>query len=196
MRKDKTIVWEWKRKKDREWIKGKTVRCREIIGLSGTRAWREASNACVCVCVCVCVSHERVLFSDKYIVLISVCGDHSLCMLSLWDPGRVWPCVCVCMWPIVRWQSHRASCRYALSHRVHLIHQRTHAQACAHTHAHIRTHTHTYTHQEGLCWDREHRGEREMRRGREVGWRLGLRVYYHTTENELFLFFLSTYKHF
>lgn len=82
------------RERERKRIEGKTVRCREIIGLSGTRAWREASNASVCV------SHERVLFSDKYIVLISVCGDCSLCMLS---PSETQPmcertCVCVCVY--------------------------------------------------------------------------------------------------
>lgn len=83
MSEDETRVRQRKRKTDqreRQRIEGKTVRCREIIGLSGTRAWREASNACVCVCLCV--SHERVLFSDKYIVLISACGDCSLSMLS------------------------------------------------------------------------------------------------------------------
>lgn len=126
---------------------GETVRCREIIGLSGTRAWREASIARVCV------SHERVLFSDKYIVLISVCVGTTVSVCC--PPLRHSLCVsmCVCMWPIVRWQSHRASCRYALSHRVHLIHQRTH--------------THRHTTLGGLCWDREHRGERDEReRGR------------------------------
>ncbi len=138
---------EGKRKKERqrERTEGKTVRCREIIGLSGTRAWREASDACVFVCVCV--SHERVLFSDKYIVLISVCGDRSLCMLSPSETQPVCERVCVCMWPIVRWQSHRASCRYALSHRVYLIlhHMHTHA----HTHPPTHTHTHTHTHNPG-----------------------------------------------
>ena len=73
-----------KKSKNRVTVKGterteeRTVMCREIIGLSGTRAWREASNACASVCV----SHERVLFSDKYIVLISVCGDGCLCVPS------------------------------------------------------------------------------------------------------------------
>lgn len=57
MKKDKTTVRDGKRKterqRERERIEGKTVRCREIIGLSRTRAWGEASNASVCVCVCV-----------------------------------------------------------------------------------------------------------------------------------------------
>lgn len=103
--------------------------------------------------LCVCVSHERVLFSDKYIVLISVCGDRSLCVLSPSETRYVCECVCVCMWPIVRWQSRRASCCYALSHRVHLIHQQTH------------THTQPWE----ACAGIENTGERGMRGERETG---------------------------
>lgn len=113
----------------------KTVRCREIIGLSGTRAWREASNASVCVCP----MKDFSFLTNTLFWSVCVWGRLSLCAVPPRSPVRVQP--------IVRWQSRRASCRYALSHREHLIHQ----------------HMNTHTLLGGFLWDREHRGGRRER---------------------------------
>lgn len=122
----------------------------------------------------LCVSHERALFSDKYVVLISVCGDRNRCMLSISESQAVCERVCVvCVWPLVRWQSCTASWRYTLSYKVHLIHR----------------YMHTHTTLGGLCWVRQHRGERDERRTMERQGEGEDSEFYHTKENYIFLFF-------
>lgn len=119
----------------------KTVRCREIIGLSGTRAWREASNASVCVCVYV--SHERLLFSDKYIVLISVCVGTAVSVCR--PPAQPGPCAT---------HSEMTESQSVLPLR--FVSQRVFDPA-AHEH------THTHTSLGDFPWDGEHRGGHSQR---------------------------------
>lgn len=98
MEKDKTIVRDGKRKtKNRErenWGENSEVQ-RDNWAVRNKGMERGLQRLCVCVYLCVRVSHERVLFSDKYIVLISMCGDRSVCMLSPSETQSVCERVCV-----------------------------------------------------------------------------------------------------
>lgn len=95
----------------------------------------------LCVCVCMCLMKDFSFLTNTLFWSVCVWGRLSLCAVPPRSPVRVRP--------IVRWQSRRASCRYALSHREYLIQQ------------HMNTHTHTSL--GDFPWDGEHRGGHSQR---------------------------------